>query len=255
VDLATILGIITAFSLIVIAISTGGGLTLFINIPSVLIVVGGTLGATLINYPLGRVLQTVGVVKNAFLYKTFDTGELIALLVDFAGKARRDGLLVLQSAVEDAKDPFLNKGIQMAIDGIEPQFIEKILNTETEFIEERHRIGAEIFITMGTFAPAFGLIGTLIGLVQMLQSMDDPSTIGPSMAVALLTTFYGAVMANVILMPIAGKLKTRSKEELIVKELTIEGIISIAGGDNPRIVEQKLHSFLAPRLRKSSFEK
>ena len=222
---------------------------------SVLIVVGGTLGATLINYPLGRVLKTFGVVKNAFLYKTFDTGELINKMVDFAGKARRDGLLVLQSAAEDVKDPFLNKGIQMAIDGMEPQFIEKILNTEIEFIEERHSIGAEIFTTMGTFAPAFGLIGTLIGLVQMLQSMEDPSTIGPAMAVALLTTFYGAVMANVILMPIAGKLRTRSKEELLVKELTIEGIISIAGGDNPRVVEQKLHSFLAPRLRKSSFEK
>jgi len=146
------------------------------------------------------------------------------------------------------------KAITLAIDGLEPQDVATILETELDFIEERHRLGAEIFTTMGNFAPAMGMTGTLIGLVQMLMRMNDPSTIGPSMSVALVTTFYCVILANLVFLPIAGKLKRLSSVELMVKQLIIKGVISIQEGDNPRILEQKLHSFLSPRERRSVFE-
>jgi chemotaxis protein MotA len=142
--------------------------------------------------------------------------------------------------------------VQLAIDGLEPQEINDILETEVEFVRSRHQLGAEIFSTMGTFSPALGMIGTLIGLVQMLQTMDDPSKIGPAMAVALLTTFYGSIMANIVCLPISGKLKTRSKEEVLTKEMAIQGIVSLSNGDNPRILEQKLQAFIPPNQRESS---
>lgn len=254
-DIATIIGLIAAFGLVVSSMTMGGGVGLFVNVPSLLIVVGGTIGTTLINYPLKEMIGIVGVIKNAFFNKAQQTTEIIERLVDFAGRARKDGILALQSAVKEANDPFIEKGIQMAVDGQEVESIETILVTEIDNIKIRHKLGSEIMTTMGTFAPAMGLIGTLIGLVQMLQNMSDPSSIGPAMAVALLTTFYGAMLANIVFLPIAGKLKTRSREEVLVKELTLEGIISIASGDNPRVMEQKLLTFLSPKLRKSSFDK
>ncbi len=252
-DLATILGIVSAFGLVFIAIAMGGGVGLFINIPSLMIVVGGTLGATMINYPLKDVFKAVSVVKNAFFSKKMSTDDIVKRFVDLGGKARREGILALEADVKNIDDEFLGKGLQLSVDGLEPQAIETIMETEVEFLRERHQMGAEIFSTMGTFAPALGMIGTLIGLVQMLQSMDDPSSIGPSMAVALLTTFYGSVMANLIYMPIAGKLRTRSKEETLMKEMTVQGIISLAKGENPRILEQKILAFMPPKERKSSF--
>jgi chemotaxis protein MotA len=227
----------------------GGGLGLFISVPSLMIVVGGTLGATLINYPLKDVLKVVSVVKNAFFDRHHTARELIANFVTLASRARKEGMLALEPMIKEMNDDFLRKGLQLSVDGLEPQAIQAILETEVEHIQSRHKLGAEIFTTMGTFAPALGMIGTLIGLVQMLQSMDDPSTIGPSMAVALLTTFYGALMANIVCLPIAGKLRNRSGEEVTSKEMAIEGILSIARGENPRILEQKLNVFLAPRQR------
>lgn len=227
----------------------------FINIPSLMIVAGGTLGATFINYPLKDVLKVGGILKNAVFQKKNTPQAWIPVFVDFANKARKEGVLSLEGTVSKMKDPFLKKGIQMAVDGLEPQSIKEILETEIEFIRARHRLGVDIFATMGAFAPAMGLIGTLIGLVQMLQSMEDPSSIGPAMAVALITTFYGAVMANLIFLPISGKLRNRSQEELFVKGLMLEGVMAVTKGDNPRIVEQKLHAFLSPKLRKSAYER
>ncbi len=254
-DLATIIGIIAAFGLIFVAIFMGGGVTAFINVPSVMIVVGGTIGVGLINYPLKEIIGSIGVAKNAFLMRTQTPKELIQTFVDFAYQARRDGILALESKVREAKDPFLAKGIQLAIDGQEATAIENIMHTEIAWLKDRHKLGAEIFSTLGTFAPAMGLIGTLIGLIQMLQNLDDPSTIGPAMAMALLTTFYGAILANVVFMPISGKLKTRSSQEALLKELVVEGVISISAGENPRILEQKLHAFLAPKQRESVITK
>jgi chemotaxis protein MotA len=253
-DIATLLGIFSAFGLVVIAILIGGGLSLFINAPSLMIVVGATLGATMVNYPLKELLGAISVVKNVFFAKALSVEEIIRQFVGFGGKARREGILALESDVKNIDDAFLKKGLQLSVDGLEPQSIQAIMDTEIEFLRERHQLGAEIFSTMGTFAPAMGMIGTLIGLVQMLQSMDDPSTIGPAMAVALLTTFYGSMIANLICMPIAGKLKTRSKEETLVKDMITAGIISLTKGENPRILEQKMLSFIPPKLRKSTFE-
>jgi chemotaxis protein MotA len=254
-DIATIFGIVSAFALVIIAITSGGGMSAFINIPSFMIVAGGTLGATFINYPLKDVLKVGGILRNAIFQKKNIPQSWIPVFVDFATKARKEGVLSLEGKVSKMKDPFLKKGIQMAVDGLEPQSIKEILDTEIEFIRARHRLGVDIFATMGAFSPAMGLIGTLIGLVQMLQSMEDPSNIGPAMAVALITTFYGAIMANLIFLPISGKLKTRSQEELLVKELMLEGVMAVTKGDNPRIVEQKLQAFLSPRLRKSAFQR
>jgi len=250
-DIATILGVISAFGLVLVAIFMGGGLQVFINIPALMIVVGGTLGTTMINYPLKDVFGVLNVVKNALFTKNIASDELIKTFLAFAGKSRKEGILSLESEIKDVSDEFLKKGVQLSIDGLEPQEINNLLETELDFIKTRHQLGAEIFTTMGTFAPALGMIGTLIGLVQMLQSMDDPSTIGPAMAVALLTTFYGSIMANIVCMPIAGKLKTRSREESLTKELTIQGVLSLSNGDNPRILEQKLHAFVPPKQRES----
>ncbi len=253
-DIATLIGILSAFTLVIGAILMGSSLTLFLNIPGLMIVVGGTLGATLINYPLPDLLKVVRVVKNAFFHRKQTAKDLIAEFVALAGTARREGILALESNVGDMKDDFMRKGLQLSIDGLEPGAIKEILNTEIVSIQDRHKLGAEIFTTLGTFAPALGMIGTLIGLVQMLQTMDDPSTIGPAMAVALLTTFYGALLANVLFLPIAGKLRNRSSEEVMMKELMAEGIMSIAKGDNPRLLEQKLNAYLPPQLRETSFE-
>jgi len=250
-DIATVLGVISAFGLVIIAIFMGGGIQLFINIPSLMIVVGGTLGATMINYPLKDVFGVLNVVKKALFTRNIPVDELIKRFIKFANKSRKEGILALEGEIKNLTDEFLKKGIQLSIDGLEPQEISNVLETEVDFIRTRHQMGAEIFTTMGAFAPALGMIGTLIGLVQMLQTMEDPSSIGPAMAVALLTTFYGSIMANIVCLPIAGKLRTRSKEEVLAKEMSIQGIISISNGDNPRILEQKLLAFIPPNQRES----
>jgi len=248
-DIATVLGVISAFGLVLLAIFMGGGLALFVNIPALMIVIGGTLGATMINYPLKDVFGVFNVVRKALFTQNISINDLMNRFLDFARRSRKEGILALESEIKKVNDEFLKKGVQLSIDGLEPQEISNILETEVDFIRSRHQLGAEIFTTMGAFAPALGMIGTLIGLVQMLQSMDDPSTIGPAMAVALLTTFYGSVLANIVCIPIAGKLKTRSKEEVLTKEMAIQGIISLANGDNPRILEQKLLAFIPPNER------
>ena len=248
-DIATLIGFLTAFGLVGFGIAAGVGIGAFIDLQSLLIVLGGTVGATFINYPLAQVIGAAGVAKKAFTYKLIEPKEVITQMADFSNRARREGILALEEAAATVDNPFLKKGIQLAVDGEDPQAIENILDTEISYLKDRHRLGSEIFSTMAAFAPALGLIGTLIGLVGMLQNMDDPSTIGPSMAVALLTTFYGALFANLIFAPISGKLKVRSTEEVLIWELTREGVLAISAGDNPRMVEQRLNAFLAPKLR------
>jgi len=250
-DIATVLGVISAFGLVLIAIFLGGGIQIFINIPALMIVGGGTLGATMINYPLKEVFGVFSVVKKALFTKNIPVNELIKRFLGFAKKSRKEGILSLESEIKDVTDEFLKKGVQLSIDGLEPQEIRDVLETEVDFIRSRHQLGAEIFATMGTFSPALGMIGTLVGLVQMLQTLDDPGSIGPAMAVALLTTFYGSIMANIVCLPISGKLKTRSKEEVLAKEMSIQGIIALANGDNPRILEQKLLAYVSPNQRES----
>ena len=246
-DIATFIGIIVAGGLVASSILMGGSGSWFINYPSLMIVVGGTMGATLIAYPLAEVLSVVGVAKNAFLYRAQSAAELIPLMVEFAKKARQEGILSFESQLETIEDKFLAKGIQMAIDGMESDAIEEVMRTEIDNVSSRHSLGSEIFSTMGAFAPAIGMLGTIIGLVQMLMQMSDPSSIGAPMAVALLTTFYGTGLANLLFIPISGKLKTRSRQEVMMKEMVLEGVISIQSGDNHRIVEQKLKAFLSAK--------
>jgi chemotaxis protein MotA len=183
------------------------------------------------------------------MHKSQIVSDLIPLISGFAKKARREGILSFESQLSDIEDPFLVRGIQMAIDGMESSSIEDVMTTEIIYLEERHRLGAEIFSTMGKFAPAVGLLGTIIGLVQMLMQMEDPSQIGAPMAVALLTTFYGTLLANLVFLPVSGKLKTRSKQEILTKQMVLEGVISIQSGENHRVVEQKLKAFIAPKAR------
>jgi chemotaxis protein MotA len=245
-DIATLMGVVSGFSLVIMAIKMGGGLIYFWNAPSVMIVMGGTAAVTLINYPLSDVLSVMNVLKNAFLYKIPLPSAIIPDIVELAKVARREGILSLEKKVKEMNEPFLMKGVELAVDGVEPASIKEILENELVSAEDRHKKGAEIFTVMGTFAPAMGMIGTLIGLVQMLVKMDDPQAIGPAMAVALITTFYGSVMANLLFLPIAGKLKVRREEEVKYKQLIIEGIASIQVGDNPRVVEKKMNTYLSP---------
>ncbi len=249
-DIATLVGLISGVTLVVVSIVMGGNPGVFWSSSSVVIVVGGTLAATLINFPLGDVLSVLNTVKNAFFHKDNPPESLIPRLVSFATIARREGILALESHASEAEDEFLEKSVQLAIDGTAPELIKDILTTELAFMEDRHAMGQSILTAMGTFAPAFGMIGTLIGLVQMLATLDDPAKIGEGMAVALLTTLYGALLANVVFLPAAGKLKVRTSNELLAKELVIEGILSIQSGDNPRVVEQKLKAFVSPAVRR-----
>lgn len=252
-DIGTIIGILCGFSLVVVAMVQGGGVSWFLDGPSAMIVMGGTLGATLISYPLGDILSVFTVAKNVFRKKKFDTAKVIRQFIQMSKTSRRDGILSLQSATTKIEDPFMVKAITLILDTPDPSGVTDILETEIDFLAERHRLGAEIFTTMGNFAPAMGLVGTLIGLVQMLKQMSEPSSIGPAMAVALITTFYGVVLANLVFLPIAGKLRARSAQEITMKQLIVNGALAIQAGDNPRVVEQKLHSFIAPRERKSVF--
>lgn len=250
-DIATLVGLFSGILLILLSIMIGGGLAGFINVPSILIVVGGTVAAVLVQYPLGDVLGIMSVVRKTVFASTYEPNELIQLIIRLAEEARRDGLLALEKHIKEIDDYFIKAGLQLAIDGTEPEILRDILYKELENLEDRHKKGQGIFEAFGAFAPAFGMIGTLIGLVMMLRTMKDPASIGPSMAVALITTFYGAVLANLVFLPISGKLKERTKEEVKIREMVIEGILSIQSGDNPRLVEQKLMTFLPPRSRRN----
>jgi len=250
-DIATIVGLLGASTLILIAMEDP---MTFWNIPSVLIVIGGTIMATLASNPLAQVGAFLSVYLKTIKTSATSPNELIEKIVGFAETARREGILALEQAVEEANDEFLSGGIRLAVDGTEPDLIMDILETELLYMEERHNQASEMIARAAEMAPAFGMIGTLVGLVLMLKDMSDPAAIGPAMAVALLTTLYGSIIANVFLNPIAAKLKIYSKEEVLSKRMIIEGIMAIQQGDNPRIVEHKLSVFLPPSLRPSGEE-
>ncbi len=235
------------------AMATGGGLSWFLDAPSAMIVGGGIFGAVLISYPLSTIFKVMKVAKNAFFQKEQGPEEVIGKLVEMSRISRREGILSLQKMAPEIEDPFFTKAVGLMTDGMEPETLAQILETELDALAERHRLGAEIFTTMGNFAPAMGMTGTLIGLVKMLMQMNDPASIGPSMSVAFVSTFYGVISANLIFHPIAGKLRARSAQELLLKQLIIGGVLSLQSGDNPRVVEQKLHSFVSPEKRKSAY--
>lgn len=249
-DFATIIGLVLGFGLMVWSIVMGTSLMSFVDVSSVLIVAGGSVSAALISFPLKELAKMPSVMKNAFMARTADPCMVIKEMVAFAEIARRDGILSLESATQGVKDPFILSGIQMAVDGTDPELMEQILSSEMDAIDQRHSNGKALVDCFAKYGPAFGMIGTLIGLVIMLRNMSDPSSIGPAMAVALMTTFYGAIIANLMTIPIADKLALRNQEEMLIKSIIVRGVMAIQSGDNPRVVEQKLATFLPPRMRK-----
>lgn len=250
-DFATALGFLTGFGFLIWGIMGSGSLESFYNFEAIVIVLGGTIAATFVSYPLNKVIRALKVAKNAVTTKKELANDVIKEIINLANIARKEGLLALEEAGENIEDLFLKKGILLIVDGTDPELVRNILETELTFMEERHKEGQGIFDAMGTYAPAFGMIGTLIGLINMLATLDDPSSVGPKMAVALITTFYGSVLANLLFIPIANKLRGRSKDEIMLKELMVEGLLSIQAGENPRIIEEKLLTFLSPEMRDS----
>ncbi|MBT9150640.1 MAG: Chemotaxis protein PomA [candidate division WS2 bacterium] len=254
-DIATLAGIIAGTSFIIIGILLSGNLSNFYDAPSIMIVIGGTLASTLIAYPLSKVIGIINVARNLFFAKDMNSQYVITRIIELANIARKEGLLALEEAANNLNDPFLQKGVLLVVDGTDPELVKNIMETEISFIEERHRQGQGIFETMGSLAPAFGMIGTLIGLINMLMALDDPDALGPNMSIALVTTFYGSVMANLLFIPMASKLKQRSGQELLYKGIMLEGLLSIQAGENPRLIEEKLKAFLSPAERKKENDK
>ena len=246
-DKATLIGIVAGFGLIVGSILIGGPLGSFINIPSLLIVVGGTICASLIMERLARVGGAIKVAKNAFFEKGGDASETIKTILELSNIARREGILALEN--KKVEDEFLAKGLRMAVDGIPREEIRETLMVELVSMKQRHTRGQKFFKFCATTAPSMGMIGTLIGLVQMLQTLDDPAQIGPAMAVALLTTLYGAVLAFFVCGPIAEKLERRTSEETANMTVVIEGVDSIVKGHNAAVIKDKLEARLEPKQR------
>lgn len=249
-DLATLVGVVSGMLLMCAAMLMGGGLGMFINIPSMLIVVGGTIAATLVNFPLREVLGVVRVAHNSIFAVCESPDDLIDRLVKYTGIAKKDGMLALEETTREIQNPLLRTGMTYIIDGMTPEEVTNNLRLKLVATKARHKAGQEVFKSMGKWSPAFGMIGTLIGLVQMLATMDDPKSIGPKMAVALLTTFYGALMANLIFLPMAGKLARRTEIEMVTGHLIVEGLIGLQAGMSPMLMESKLTAFLVSHPRK-----
>lgn len=248
-DLASILGMVICIVLVLIAIVAGNGVAAlgnFADFQSVLIVVGGAFMATMTSYSMKDFITGLKSFTLILKQPQLNTTELIVKIIDLSNVARKEGLLSLEEAAADLDDAFLKKGILLIVDGTDPELVRAIMETELVSIEGRHKKNIDFWSTVATLAPAWGMIGTLVGLINMLQNMDDASTIGPSMSVALITTLYGSLIANWIAQPVSDKLKNNNNDEMMTKEVMIEGLLSIQAGENPRVIEEKLKSFLAP---------
>ncbi len=259
-DLSTIIGLVVGFGMVIMGtlMAAQGELSLFmalyINQPSsAAITIGGSLGGIITAFPFSRIKKLGKLFSIATKENTRITAYdgLIKQLVDFATEARRNGVLALDAKLESIEDEFLRNGLQLAIDGTAPEQIEEILGSEIDNLRLRHGMNHDMILKWGELAPAFGMIGTLIGLIAMLANLSDPDAIGPSMAIALVTTFYGSILANMVCIPIAQKLQVRTDEEALNREIILSGILSIQSGDNPRIVEQKLLTYVTKEVRNS----
>ena len=248
-DIATIIGILLGFFVIISAIVSGGGGKIFIHLPSLAITIGGMLCATLIHFSLPQFLRIFSVVKKTIVVKIPPPSELIQKMVNCAAISRRDGALALEQEISKLDNSFFIKGLQMVVDGQESEAMRDIMSLEIQNLQDRHSTGKRILEFMGSAAPAFGMIGTLIGLIQMLRNLESPESIGSGMAVALLTTFYGALSANLIFIPLAGKLGIYSKVESTAMEMITEGICAVAQGDNPTAVREKMQAFISQSRR------
>ena len=248
-DIATLIGLLFGFGIISGTIVIGGGGMAFIHIPSMCIVIGGMLCSVLIHFSMGQFLSIFSVIKKTFMVKIMPPSELIQQMVNFAAVSRRDGALALEEQIRKVNNKFIGKGLQMLVDGQEEDVVREMMSLEIQYIQERHSQGKKILEFMGSSAPAFGMIGTLIGLVQMLQNLSDPAGLGKGMAVALITTFYGAFVANLVFIPLAGKLGMYSKAEILSMEMTLEGVCAVSRGDNPTVVREKMQSFVSANKR------
>jgi len=255
-DIASVVGVLLGVSVMVISVlvTPGSSFGAFVDYPSMIMVFGGAIASVLICFPLKAFLNMGRVVKIVFVNKAPDVPALIEQIVSLAETARRDGLLALEGRVEEISNAFIVLGIQMAVDGTRPEVIEDIMRTEMEAVAARHQKGKKVLDQMGRFSPAFGMIGTLIGLILMLGQLDNPENLGPGMAVALITTLYGAVAANVLFLPCSEKLALINKDELLAMEVVIRGIMAIQSGENPRVIQQKLTTFIPPKLRAKTQE-
>lgn len=249
-----LIGLLVGIVLIGSAVVAGGSPGIFVDLRSLLIVFGGVLASLIISTSWENLRRLPQILKVLTRDENWTPDSIIQALVGFAEKARREGLLALEDEVLQLDDEFLKKGVQLVVDGTDPELVRSILETEISFIEERHQQGQALFETMGAFAPAYGMIGTLIGLIAMLDNLDEPSSVGPAMATALITTLYGTLLANLVFLPLAKHLKAKTQKEVLFKEVMVEGILSIQAGENPRIVEEKLKAFLAPDIRAADDE-
>ncbi|MAT16739.1 MAG: motility protein A [Planctomyces sp.] len=250
-DKATVGGLLAGIALLLIsiAIAPGSSFASFIDYPSAAVVIGGATAAVMIAFPLGPFFGMGKVMMKVFFPKPQELGPVVKQLVEFAEVARREGILALESKTADIEDPFILMGIQMAVDGTDAELLETVMRTDMEAVATRHKNGKSTLDTVGRYAPAFGMIGTLMGLIIMLGNMDDPEAIGPGMAVALITTLYGAIVSNLFFLPFADKLAYYARQEQVIREVIVRGIISIQEGDNPRVLEQKLQTFLPKNQR------
>ena len=251
-DLATILGTLLGFGLVLFSMATGpGGIAIFVHVPSMVIVFGGTIAVTLVNFPMAEVKSILKVMLVTAFNKSATPSEEIERIVEYANLARKEGLLALETKLQEVDDSFFAKGIQLVIDGFSAETVRDIMELEADWQRQRHGTGKKIMDQMGAFAPAFGMIGTLVGLVQMLQNLSDPSMIGQGMATALLTTLYGAMLSNMVFLPFSGKLEVLASNESLLRDLMIEGIVAIQSGEKPALIKEKLKGFLAPSLREA----
>jgi len=248
-DMGILIGFLGTWALILGAVLLGGSPIIYVDVPSVVLIFGASITIIFFCFPARNVKKLISVVKKAVFHKSPSIDQLIEDMVSYAEIARRDGILSLENTVKDIDDPFIVQGIQMAVDGTDPELIEQIMVNDLDNLVERHGTGKGLFDALGKYAPAMGMIGTLIGLVAMLSDLSDPSKIGAGLAVALLTTLYGALVANAVALPLADRLARRSSEEVLYKTIIIKGVMAIQSGDNPRIVEQKLRTFLPPSQR------
>jgi chemotaxis protein MotA len=251
-DISTLLGLVFAVGLLFYSLfagSDGDIVGTFLDVPSIMMVLGGATFTTMVSCRFDRFLAFVTISKNAFFNKSRKPAELIRQIVQLADVARREGILSLQNTIADIPDQFLANGLQMVVDGTDADTVKQVLDMEIESIDQRHSEGRGVPDVMAKYAPAFGMIGTLVGLVVMLKNMDDPTKIGPGMAIALLTTMYGAIVANVFCLPLVDKLTAKHDEEMLYLEVAKAGILGLQAGDNPRMLEMKLAVFLSPKQR------
>lgn len=258
-DIASLLGLILGFAMLIFGIfssitATNGTFNEYLDIPSAIITFGGAFTATLTSHSLQDFIG--GLKSFTLVFKTakLNTGEMIQKIIELSNVARKEGLLSLEEAAQDMEEPFLKKGILLVVDGTDPDLVRAIMETELVSIEGRHKARIGFWDTLASMGPAWGMIGTLVGLVDMLYHMDNAATIGPAMAVALITTLYGSLLANWVAIPVSNKLKADNSDEMMLKEVMIEGLLSIQAGENPRVIEEKLKSFLAPKDRVSASE-